>query len=100
MTKFQKIYSIVVTIPKGKVMTYKQVAILAGITNTRVVGFALRANKNPNTIPCHRVVGSNGKLIGYAFGGIKEKKKILQNEGVLFLDNETVNMQQSAYETN
>lgn len=104
MNTFEKIYAIVSTIPKGKVMTYKQVAVLTGINpldgGARVVGFALRANKNPKTIPCHRVVGSSGKLTGYAFGGIEEKKKILQNEGVLFLDNETVNIQQSVYETN
>lgn len=100
MNNFEEIYKIVSAIPKGKVMSYKQVANIARIANPRTVGFALKINKDPQHIPCHRVVGSSGKLTGYAFGGIKEKKKILQNEGVLFLDTETVNMQQSVYETN
>lgn len=98
MTTFQKIYTIVATIPKGKVMTYKQVGILSGISNPRIVGFALHANKDPQTIPCHRVVNVKGKLTGYVFGGILKKKKILEKEGVLFKDNKTVNIEASLYE--
>ncbi len=100
MNTFAKIYEVVSTIPKGKVMTYKQVAREAHIANPRTVGFALRMNKDPKHIPCHRVIGSSGKLTGYAFGGIIAKKKILQEEGVLFLDKETVNITQSIYENN
>lgn len=88
-------------IPKGKVMTYKQVALLAEINprvgGPRVVGFAMRSNKNPKTIPCHRVVGNNGRLIGYAFGGIIKKEEILKKEGVFFINNETVNLEKSLY---
>lgn len=80
-------------------MTYKQVAILSGITNPRIVGFALHANKDPQTIPCHRVVNVKGKLTGYAFGGILKKKEILEKEGVIFCDNETVNIKASLYES-
>lgn len=92
MNTFDKIYQIVSKIPKGKVMTYKEVAQMAGCKNPRVVGFALRRNKNPELIPCHRVVSSKGKLTGYAFGGIKKKKEILEKEDVEFLDEETVNL--------
>jgi len=98
---FQKIYSIVSQIPKGKVLTYKKVAELAGINppagGPRIVGFAMRANKDPKRIPCHRVVGITGKLTGYARGGIKIKKGILEKEGVYFLDKETVDLAKSLF---
>jgi len=94
---FQKIYSVVSQIPKGKVLTYKKVAELAGIKNPRVVGFAMRSNKDFKHVPCHRVVGATGNLTGYARGGIKRKKEILEKEGVHFLDNQTVNLAKSLY---
>ncbi|MEK7517553.1 MAG: MGMT family protein [Patescibacteria group bacterium] len=97
MRTFQKIYNIVSLIPKGKVLTYKKVAELAGIKNSRVVGFAMHSNKDTKLIPCHRVVGISGKLTGYARGGIKRKKEILEKEGVYFLDNQTVALDKSLY---
>ncbi len=92
---FEKIYSVVSTIPKGKVMTYGQIAKRVNIS-PQVVGFALSANKDPKHVPCHRVVGSSGKLTGYAFGGIKKKKEILEKEGVYFINAETVDLENSA----
>ena len=97
MRVFQKIYHIVSLIPKGKVLTYKKVAELAGIKNPRVVGFAMHSNKDTKLIPCHRVVGTTGKLTGYARGGIKRKKEILEKEGVYFIDNQTVDFSKSLY---
>lgn len=97
MKSFEKIYSIVSRIPKGKVLTYKKVAELAGIKNPRVVGFAMHSNKDTQLVPCHRVVGSTGKLTGYARGGIKRKKEILEKEGVHFLDEETIDLTKSLY---
>lgn len=99
MNTFQKIYNIVSLIPKGKVMTYKQVAQKLNIPNPRVVGFALRKNKDPKHIPCHRVVGASGNLTGYVFGGIKTKYEILKKEGVIFVDNKHVDLQKSIYQT-
>jgi O-6-methylguanine DNA methyltransferase len=80
------VYEIVKKIPKGKVATYKQIAKLAGKPRAyRAVGSCLRKNHEPKTVPCHRVVGSGGKLAGYAFGnGITTKKEILLKEGVIF----------------
>lgn len=96
MTSFSKIYKIVASIPKGKVATYQLVSQMAKIDNPRVVGFALHQNKTPKTVPCHRVVNKNGKLAtGYAFGGLAAQRKKLQKEGVLFLDEETVDLSQS-----
>lgn len=92
MKPFEKIYQLVAKIPKGKVATYKQIAILTGVQNPRVVGFAMRANKDTATVPCHRVVSSDGKLRGYAYGGIRRKRELLQQEGVFFLDDLTVDL--------
>ena len=97
MNSFEKIYKIVSKIPKGKVLTYKKVAEIAGIPNARVVGFAMHANKDIIKVPCHRVVGSNGKLTGYARGGTTKKGEILRREGVKFLDSDTVDLQKSLY---
>lgn len=87
MNSFDKVYSIVAKIPKGKVMTYKKVGELSGVRNARVVGFALHANKDPQNIPCHRVIRSDRTLAkGYAFGGKEKQKEILEAEGIKFID--------------
>ena len=84
-TKFQlKVWKYLKTIPKGKVKTYKQVAI--GINRpkaARAVANACAKNPYPIKIPCHRVVGSNGYIGGYnGKGGINQKKNLLRKEGV------------------
>jgi methylated-DNA-[protein]-cysteine S-methyltransferase len=79
----QKVYKVVSRIPKGKTMTYKQVAIAVGFPKAfMAVGNAL--NKNPDTkkVPCHRVIKSDGTLGGYA-GGSQMKKKLLKKEGAI-----------------
>lgn len=82
---FARIYHIVSQIPKGRVLTYKDVAILAGVNSPRVVGLALHRNSNPKQIPCHRVVNNKGELArGYAFGGAKKHKERLSKEGIEF----------------
>lgn len=82
----QKVYDIVSQIPKGKVLTYKKVAELAGIKSPRLVGKILHANPDPDTIPCHRVVNSMGRVAGkYAFGGAKEQIKKILNEDVILI---------------
>lgn len=93
ITPFERIYFVVAQIPKGKVATYKDVAKAAFVKNPRVVGFALHANKRPQTVPCHRVTMATGVLAkGYAFGGAKKQREKLQEEGVPFLDNNQVNL--------
>ena len=93
---YDRIYDVVRKIPKGKVMTYKQVSVLANVATPRVVGFALHVNQDPENIPCHRVVFSTGKLTpGYAFGGEEVQRKRLKDEGVIFNTNETVDLEAS-----
>jgi len=85
VNSFETIYKVVSKIPKGKVTTYKQIAKIAGIKNPRLVGYYLHKNIDPRTIPCHRVIKSNGTLArGYAFGGAKKQKEILEKEGIRF----------------
>lgn len=86
MNTFEKIYEVVKTIPKGKVATYGQVALMAGNPRwSRVVGYALHVNPEPGIIPCHRVVNREGKVApGFAFGGEGIQKQLLESEGVVF----------------
>lgn len=94
---FEKVYRVVKSIPKGKVLTYKIVAQVSG-TDPRIVGFALHANKFPDIIPCHRVVKNNGTIAnGYAFGGIKKQREKLIKEGVVFINLKTVDLDYSLY---
>jgi O-6-methylguanine DNA methyltransferase len=83
----ETVRTITARIPKGKVATYGQVARLAGNPRAaRAVGTVMRTNDDPMHVPCHRVVGANGALVGYAFNGVGEKRKKLIDEGVSFLD--------------
>ncbi len=75
-----RVYSIVSSIPKGKTMTYKEVAEKSGNKGAaRAVGTIMSHNFNPK-IPCHRVIRSDGKMGGYNRGGIEQKKIILAKE--------------------
>jgi O-6-methylguanine DNA methyltransferase len=87
MTFFDNVYEIVSNIPKGKVATYGQIAKLAGNPQAaRAVGMCMKKNPNAPIVPCHRVVGSDGRLTGYSVGkGILTKQDILRKEGVRFL---------------
>lgn len=87
MSTFEAVYKAVKKVPKGKVTTYGEIARYTGIRNPRVVGYALHANKNPDTVPCHRVVNIKGGLAhGYAFGGEGIQRQLLIQEGVRFTD--------------
>ena len=86
MNTFEKIYEVVKSIPKGKVATYGQVALLAGNPRwARVVGYALHVNPEPGIIPCHRVVNREGRVApGFAFGGEGVQRQLLESEGIVF----------------
>ncbi|HEX9722575.1 MAG TPA: MGMT family protein [Candidatus Paceibacterota bacterium] len=83
MTIFeQKVYNEVKKIPKGQVRTYKEIARAIGRPRAyRAVGNALNRNPDLTTIPCHRVVRSDGKIGGYRYG-THRKQKLLAEEGV------------------
>lgn len=78
----ERVYNVVCKIPKGKVLTYKQVAEKSSNPlASRAVGNILNKNYNPH-IPCHRVIRSDGKLGGYNRGE-KAKREILRKEGFI-----------------
>ena len=85
-TTFELIYDVVKKIPKGTVATYGQVAALAGNKRwSRVVGYALHVNPDPEHIPCHRVVNRLGEVSkAFAFGGENHQITLLEQEGVSF----------------
>jgi len=85
----EEVYTLIRTIPAGKVATYGQVAALVGHPGAaRAVGMAMKTNPDAPRTPCHRIVGSGGSLNGYSAGeGLKTKKEILLKEGVFFKGN-------------
>lgn len=91
----ERIYETVKLIPCGRVMSYGQVARLAGNPRgARAVGFALHRNPQPGVIPCHRVVFRDGSLApGFAFGGLDEQRRLLEAEGVGFTEDGRVDME-------
>ncbi len=79
----REVMRLVAKVPFGKVATYGDIARRLGDPNSvRAIGGANGRNKLPIVIPCHRVVGKSGKLIGYS-GGIDKKKWLLEHEGSL-----------------
>ena len=84
-TDFQiKVWKYLLKIPKGKVKTYKEVAVaIESPYSARAVGNAVGKNPYAPKIPCHRVIKSDGSLGGYSGkGGIKTKRKLLKKEGI------------------
>ena len=85
-TKFQlKVWNFLITIPKGSVRTYKEVAIAIKCPKSaRAVANACAKNPYAPEIPCHRVIRSDGSLGGYSCkGGVKQKLKLLKSEKVV-----------------
>lgn len=85
----QAIWNILSTVPYGTITTYKELAYkfaqIHGVKYqkaTQAIGCALKNNPIIIIIPCHRVVGTNGNLTGYSAGGVTNKLKLLQIEGI------------------
>ncbi|MEK6825407.1 MAG: MGMT family protein [Nanoarchaeota archaeon] len=78
----ERCYSLLKKVPKGKVTTYKALAHALGTRAYRAVGNAMNKNPYAPDVPCHRVVGSDGSLVGFA-SSLKNKEKLLKSEGVV-----------------
>lgn len=76
----QAVWNILLTIPRSQTMTYGEIARRLGVRSAQAVGGAVGHNPISILIPCHRVVGSDGSLTGYA-GGFDRKTRLLQLEG-------------------
>lgn len=81
MNFHEKVWALTARIPAGKVVTYGDLAAALGSKGSRAVGQALNRNPYAPQVPCHRVVGSTGKLTGFAHG-IDAKAAMLAAEGI------------------
>ena len=83
LTDFEKlVYKAILKIPAGQVRSYKWVARAIGRPKaSRAVGNALNKNPYSPTVPCHRIIKSDGSIGGFALG-LKAKKRLLKREGI------------------
>jgi methylated-DNA-[protein]-cysteine S-methyltransferase len=81
MSFCQKVWAITARVPAGNVTTYASIARALGGSAYRAVGQALNRNPYAPAVPCHRVVGSDGSLTGFATG-LAKKRRMLAREGV------------------
>ncbi|PSL45218.1 methylated-DNA-[protein]-cysteine S-methyltransferase [Salsuginibacillus halophilus] len=83
-SQFQRlVWKALETIPYGELSTYKRIAAQIGSPKAvRAIGNANNQNPVPLILPCHRVVGSNGAMVGYV-GGVEKKRSLLAHEGAL-----------------
>lgn len=98
LTDFQeRLFSALEEVPEGNVVTYGQLADLAGSSGAaRAAGSAMKKDVAAD-YPCWRVVGSDGSLHESAIGGPEEQRKRLEDEGVAFKNETTVDMAESQY---
>lgn len=88
---FEKVYVVVRQIPKGRVTSYGAIAeYLGSKQSARMVGWAMNASHNDETVPAHRVVNRNGILTGKHHFGFNPMEKLLQAEGIDIKDNKIV----------
>jgi methylated-DNA-[protein]-cysteine S-methyltransferase len=92
----ERCYAILMKVPRGKVTTYKALANALGTKAYRAVGNAMNKNPYAPKVPCHRVIGSNGALVGFA-SGLEKKRKILEREGIK-VDNGRVDLERYEFE--
>ena len=90
---FQKVYQVVRQIPEGRVTSYGAIAkYLGAARSARMVGWAMNASHQNDTIPAHRVVNRQGLLTGkHHFGGANLMQQLLENEGVVIHSNQIQN---------
>ncbi len=78
----EKVYSLLKSVPEGRVTTYSALA-KAAATHPRAVAAFMKSNKDPAGIPCYKVVRSDGSLGGYSCpGGVKRKAALIRKEGI------------------
>lgn len=102
MTTLQeKTYTLLQKVPRGRVTTYKTLARALGTRGYRAIGQFMRTNPNAPTVPCHRVVSSDGTIGGYMGhkNGKEVEKKIrmLRSEGVKITGKKLVNFERILY---
>jgi methylated-DNA-protein-cysteine methyltransferase related protein len=96
---FNKVYSIIIQIPSGKVATYGQIAAMLGNPRgARTVGWAMKSAPRNMKLPCHRVVNKWGTLApGEIFGGEEIQRIMLEAEGVNFMSDGKIDMKKNIW---
>ncbi len=96
---YKQIYSIVKSIPPGRVTTYGQIAAMTGnYRRSRVVGFAM-AGCRDSSVPCHRVVRSDGRLAkNFGIAGAELQRALLEAEGVKVTSKNTIDLKTFSWE--
>ena len=93
----KKIYKKLLEVPKGKITTYGELAKAVGLKNgQRAVGKIMNKNPYPVIIPCHRVVKSDGKIGGYAYGE-EIKSDMLTREGIVVKNGKILDLENNIY---
>jgi len=91
------VYKKLLEVPEGKITTYGELSKAVGLKNgQRVIGQIMKKNQFPVIIPCHRVVKSDGKIGGYAYGD-KVKSKMLTLEGIQIQDGKIQDFKKKLY---
>lgn len=98
---FQKVYQVVVLIPRGRITSYGAIAAYLGTKqSSRMVGWAMnQSHVNEKAIPAHRVVNRNGILTGKAhFGGRDVMKQLLESEGFVVENDQIMNFKEKFWD--
>ena len=91
------VYKKLLQVPKGKVTTYGELAKAVGLKNgQRAIGKIMNKNPYPAIVPCHRVVNSNGKIGGYAYGQ-NIKSNMLTKEGIKIQDGKILDFEKKIF---
>lgn len=93
---FERVYKVTRKIPYGKVTSYGEIAkFLGAARSARMVGWAMNAAHNDETVPAHRVVNKQGLLTGkHHFDGTNLMQQLLESEGIIIKDNKIMNFKE------
>lgn len=84
-------------IPQGKITTYKELSLIAGM-HPRAVAMILKYNDDPIKYPCYKVVHANGEVGGYtAPGGVRTKIDKLKSDGIIIRKNKVVDLEKHLF---
>ena len=89
-------YEKLILIPEGMISTYAEIAKSLDSKAYRAVGNAMSNNPHPISVPCHRIIRSDGSLGGYALG-INKKIQLLKKEGIKIENNKVIDFENKLY---
>ena len=93
----KKCYEKLILIPEGMISTYAEIAKSLDSKAYRAVGNAMANNPHLISVPCHRIIRSDGSLGGYALG-IKKKIQLLEKEGIKIKNNKVIDFKNKLYQ--